>query len=360
MKVIIFGTGAFYRMRREKIESKAEIVAFIDNNTEIQGTYVDGKLVSAPENIHEFVFDAVLPTCVKPYEMKKQLLDLGVDEQKIWYWERFKGEMYHGTFQPYCGNYNIGHSQKRILIISTDLDYVGGPIATVYAARALQDKSYHVTLAASDGNQEFIREVTGMGINIMICPALPYLYREELSFIQQFDVVLVNVFSMIMCAYEISKIKPVMWWIHECKESCQNTFCQFNEYMHLEMLSKVQIYAVSSVAQKNFNQYFPDRIKDTLACGIPDMKSGDASENKKDGLIFAVIGFVCEIKAQDIFIRAAKLINAEDKKNVQFWIIGFIGSDPYSNKIKELASNDVSFKIWGDCQEVKSMKDTER
>lgn len=60
-----------------------------------------------------------------------------------------------------------------------------------------------------------------------------------------------------------------------------------------------------------------------------------------------MIGLVCFKKAQDIFIKAVELLDDREKRNVQFWIIGFIGDDEYSNQVKELASKDTAIKIVG-------------
>lgn len=341
MRVVVFGAGAYYRERRETLESNAEIVAFLDNNTEIQGTYIDGKVVAAPESFRRFAFDAVLLMSMKAGEMKGQLLALGMDGERIWYWDRFLGEISHGTFRLYCGN------QKKVLVISTYLNYNGGTLAAVYAVLALQERGYYVMLAAPGSDGGFLEELKGMGLHILICPALPYLYREELLLIRQFDAVLVNVFQMILCACEISRIRPVLWWIHEPKELYEDILSQFDGYASPEMLSGVTIYAVSNIAQENFNRYFPGRIKDTMPYGIPDTNRAGIARNKKEGLIFAVVGGLCGRKAQDIFIRAAQLLNAEDRRNAQFWMVGSVGTDEYSDEIKALISGDPSFQLWG-------------
>ena len=76
VKVIVFGAGRFYEKRKEKLLSDPDVerVAFIDNNRDIQGTYIDGIPVMAVHQIAALSFDVVLLMSAKTLDMKKQLL----------------------------------------------------------------------------------------------------------------------------------------------------------------------------------------------------------------------------------------------------------------------------------------------
>lgn len=348
MKIIIFGTGRFYQERKEQISKDIEIIAFLDNNPRLQGTCMDGHPVIAPYAAGQLSYDKIVLMSVSEEAMKSQLLELGAEEDNIWYWERLVSEMHHGTFSLYCKDVKtIKNSGKKILIISTALNYDGGTIAAVYAARVLQERGNNVLLAAPGGDKAFINEITDDGIDVVLCPALPYLHREELFLVNQFDVVLVNVFQMLLCAYEISRIKPVMWWIHEPEELYEKTLKRFRKYIDGNERRAIDIYAVSNIAQRNFNAYFPGSIKKTFSYGIPDENEDSALKENTGEMIFAMVGMVCPRKAQDIFIKAIKQLNVQEKRKVQFWIIGFIGTDEYSSQIKEMAAEDESIKIKG-------------
>ena len=65
-------------------------------------------------------------------------------------------------------------------------------------------------------------------------------------------------------------------------------------------------------------------------------------------MVFAIIGGFSPRKAQDIFIEAVKLIDCKIRKGAQFWMIGAIEDDEYSNRIKTEVSKDLSFKILGE------------
>ena len=215
MKIVIFGVGRFYQERKHRIPARFEIVAFLDNNQELQGQDMDGAPIFAPGEILQISYDKIVLMSASEEAMKGQMLELGVDRKDIWYWERFESEVSRGKFRLFCGNTSIENCKKKILIVSAHLNYTGGPLAVVYAAKELQKRGYAVFLTAPSGDEKFIEEMTEGGVNIVLCPALPYAHREELMWIGQFDVVLVNVFPMILSACEISRIKPVLWWIHE-------------------------------------------------------------------------------------------------------------------------------------------------
>lgn len=350
MKIVVFGAGRFYQRRKEEFLSctDVELVAIIDNSQEIQGGDIDGIPVFAVEKIRTLDFDLVVLMSVRAGEMKTQLVQLGVDTKKIWYWERYKSEKEKGTFYFHCGDVTDFSGKKKILIISTVLGYSGGALAAVYAAKALKRQNYHVVLAAPGGNPVFINEIENQGLNIVICPALPYLYREELAFIGQFDAVIVNVFPMILCAAEISKRKPVIWWIHEASDFYNATLLQFSEYAKAEQLEHIDIYGVSRIAQDNFNYYFPNRITKTLAYGIPDELKAMNRKGKEGRIVFAIIGGVTPRKAQDLFLEAINHLGADLKSKTLFWIIGLLGQNSYSSKIKEMASDETSVVFLGE------------
>lgn len=350
MKIVVFGAGRFYQRRKEEFlfSTDDELVAIIDNNQEIHGKEMDGIPVLAVEKIRTLDFDLVVLMSARADDMKTQLVQLGVDTKKIWYWGRYESKKKIEAFCLHCRDTMDFAGRKRILVILQSFGYHGGALTAVYAAKALKQRNYHVVLMASGGNQTFIDEMEKQGLNILICSALPYLYMEERAFIEQFDAVIVNVFPMILCAVEISKQKPVIWWIHEASISYKETLVQFSEYAKTEQMDRMDIYGVSRIAQDNFNYYFPNRITKTLAYGIPDELKDMDRKDKEAPVVFAIIGVVMPLKAQDLFLEAVKHMREELKSKAEFWIIGFLGQDSYSNKIKEMVSNETSAALLGE------------
>ena len=84
MKIVIFGTGAFYRNIKDNIPDSVEITGFLDNNSALWGACVDGVPVYAPEDVFDLAFDRIVLCSVKAPEMEDQLLELGVDRNSIW------------------------------------------------------------------------------------------------------------------------------------------------------------------------------------------------------------------------------------------------------------------------------------
>lgn len=347
MKILIFGSGKYYQKHKRYLTSNADAIAIIDNNIYLYGKYIDNLPIIPPDHIDQFPYDKIILVSIYANEMKKQLLELGIKSEKIWYLEQFKSEIEHGKFKFYCGSNEFSKAGKNILIITTALNYDGGSLAAVYAAIAMQRRGHNVILAAPNGDSAFINETYRENVNIVICPTLPYLHKEELYWIQQFDIVIVNVFQMILSAYEISKIKPVMWWIHEPKNMYDDIIYQFSECAKLNLLSNINILAVSRIPQSNFNLFFPGRIEKTLTYGIPDRNTYDICQNKEI-IVFAIIGGIDPRKAQDIFIYAVNLLEDEVKENIRFWIIGDIGTNNYSNDIRELVSREPAIQIIGE------------
>ena len=48
-KVVIFGTGQFYKHRKSLISNEIETVGFIDNNEDLSGTEIDGVKIYLPQ-----------------------------------------------------------------------------------------------------------------------------------------------------------------------------------------------------------------------------------------------------------------------------------------------------------------------
>lgn len=344
MKIVIFGIGRFYQEHKEEIISSHDIerVAFIDNNPRLHGTFADGLPVFAVERVESLDFDVIILMSIKADEMRAQLIGMGIAAEKIWYWEKFRSKFFlRGVFRFSCGSQPRLSGQKKILIITVDFGYHGGIMAAVYAAAALQERGYYVALAASGGDPAWIEEMKQGkhgGFDILLFAALPYLYQEELAIIGQFDICLCQCFPMILCASEISRIKSVIWWIHESSaEYYEPVINRFSEYAAEKQLEKVSIYAVSRIAQKKFNCYFPDRIRQVMAYGIPDERQNTTGNRKESRLVFAVVGGLMSRKGQDIFLEAVKKLEFHRNADIKFRLIGGIGQNAYSDRIRILA-----------------------
>lgn len=350
MRFVIFGIGQFFKNRKEQLYQLcegAEIVCFIDNNA-IEDMVFEGRKVLKPFRLKDAEYDKILLMSKSDVEMKAQLIALGYSEETIWTWKQFLCEMAHGKYEFFCGNDMNSRKERSVLIVSTDLGYNGGSIAAVYAAKALSDR-YEVLLAAPKGDTKFISEMKEYGINILLCPAIPYLGKEEIYLIKKFDMILVNVFQMLPVVSQVSNLRPTLWWIHEPSDMYKDTLDHFYSFKNRNSFRKVNIKAVSNVPKENFNTYFPNRIRNTLAYGIPDKFVENVNHRAKNRFVFAVIGGVVPRKAQDVFIKAIDLIHKEiqTRGNIEYWMIGGMAENAYCNRIQEMSKKNEQIKWKG-------------
>lgn len=348
MKLVVFGTGKLYqRYKSYFLKDNHRIIAFLDNNPDMWGKHMDGVQIYNPIDVMKMDFEMIILMSLKENEMYEQLLKIGIEENKLCFYEQFialenKGKLF------FYGDFPETAAKNKIVILSVALNYNGGTFAAIYAAMALQRKGYDVLLAAPDVNPVLKEEILQQGIRIAICPSLPYIQAEDIPWINECCAVIVNVFQMLQCACEVSKVKPVLWWIHEPKDLFPSIIAKCKEYAAVEKMMHIKIYAVAQIPKNNFNFYFGDVIKDTLAYGIPDVSLGKNKITVKEKIIFAIIGLVCERKAQINFVEAVKKLCDVDRKRAEFWIVGMIGDNEYSNTIRAMAAQCPDIKILGE------------
>lgn len=369
MRIVVFGTGTYYKRDRDKFGKESELVAFLDNNADLQGQILDGIPIYAPEEIYKIEYDVIVLMAIQAPYMKKQLLELGISEERILYFPQYYRQVCYGKFF-YCGNldalstFGSAANKKKVLVMHTYLSYNGGSMAAVYACKALQKKGYYTVLAAPGGNASFIKEAAKDNVTIAIYPALPYLQEEDLDWIKEFDAVIVNVFHMIQCACEIKKTKPVMWWIHEPGPRYEDVYdsvrYQFSDYAIKGDFDRINICTVSTIAAKNFHGYYPNANVEILPYGIPDEyyvrneKEKDTCIRKK--MVFAIIGQISIQKAQKLFVEAAGRLSESEKSQAEFWIIGRVENNSYGKSVQLLAGEELSIKICGQMSREEMLK----
>lgn len=351
MQIIIWGVGKYYINRKSELVDclsieKINIAAFCDSNIELWGQEIDSIPVIPPNTIQNIQADAVLIMSTYVKEIELQLLELGIGHEKMLFWELFRAKIL-GKRKIYQGKYIKSRSlHKKILIISPALVYAGGQLAAVYAAKALQDRGYGVVLAAPGGEENFIKEMTDQGITILIWPSLPYIYEEDNDWIKQFDIVIVNTFPMLASVRECAVVKPTVWWIHEAMEYYEIEMAKPWNYIEKDSINRLVVYAVSGLAKDNFNTFFHDGVKGILPYGIPDMAPKKSSViSKKTKIIFAIIGEVCDRKAQDVFVEAACQLDRRNR--AEFWIIGKLSDNAFGKKIQKMVSDKSFIRLWG-------------
>lgn len=317
-------------------------MAYLDNDTMSQGTLIDNITIISPSSVKSIQYEYIILMSVFAPAMYEQLIYIGVDKSKILYWGEFNARFLKAQREYFRSNFCSKIYQKKILIVTIPINYDGGTMAAVYAAMCLQSKNYKVEIVAEEGDDKLIHEINDYGIDVIIYDIVPYIRYEY--WIEEYDIIIVNTFPMVRCACELSKNKPVLWWLHEASIAYKTVLKQFYDNISKQSMRQINIYAVSNIAKQNFNFYFPDRVNKILNYGIPDMYNINKI-GKRNKIIFAVIGSVHELKAQDILLKAINELESIEK--TEFWIIGKVGKNPYSCKIMEMAKQNLKVKIKG-------------
>lgn len=353
MKILAFGIGKFYQNKKRVLEDIAgndEIIGFIDNRAK-EILYYEDKAVLHPTEVESVDFDKILLMSVYYKSMREQLLELGINKNKIMFWEEYLSLKSHGKTQFYVRNDDFSN-KKRILLITTRLDYNGGSIAATYAAKAIESLGYHVCIATYEYSEKFLDEVLSNNLNVIVARSLSYPSKEELFWIRNYDAVIVNTFQMIQSACKISQYLPTVWWLHEPSSQYVSIYddirYQYEEYDNLNAMRKIFICAVSERAKRNFEVYYPNRVDKILSYGISDeAKKRQATKNFDSKIVFAIIGGLVKLKAQDVFAEAVKLLPNEKKNKAEFWIIGASANDAYYKIVKRMAENTPQIKLKG-------------
>ena len=349
MKTIVFGVGNYYQEQKGNLNSfgEIEVIAFSDNNEAVWNQKMDGIIVIPPDSIVNFEYDRILVMSIYVCEIYDQLLLLGVTEEKIIIWDCFYKKMLHRNLKM-PETIKEGGRNRKVLIISQALGYDGGAFAAIYAASALRGSGAAVTLMVPGADKRLIEETAKKDLAIVIQPSLPYILEVDREWICRFDDVVVNLLTMVESACEISKICPVHWWIHEASVCYKTIMAQYPSCKHINDALADHIYAVSSIAMRNFNHFFgAGRCKRILSIGIPDMAGTEEKERTcRSSKIVAVIGSVNHLKAQDIFLEAVSLLDYIDE--TEFWVIGKGHDQYYSEKIEKMAADIKSVKMLGE------------
>lgn len=340
MKIVVFGTGIIYKKKVKYLTEETQIVAFLDNNEKLWGTQVDGIKVYSPNDIPLLDYDKILLLSTKDYEMKQQLIEIGVLPEDIWFWrkycsENFKQIKYYNINKEFFFSDNNG-----VLIIATECAYNGGTLEAINTYFALKKLNYEPVLCTPGGDETFLTEMSQQGVRIIVDAAITYPQDKELEWIKKFSIVIVDTLFMIKSAVEISKIKPVMLWIHDPESSYKPVMAEFSECCSENALKRIHIVMLSNIAKRNFQNYMHLEVNKKLVFGIPDkyLKSKKIKD-KTSKMRFALIGYFDRIKGQDILLEAISHLPTEIYDKTEFVIIGNIGQSLYGKQIIEKTKN---------------------
>ena len=261
MAYVLFGTGDYYQRFRHWF-SKRTVLAVLDNDKKKQGTMMDGHPVISPEEVAGLPFDAVVILSFYVTEMKRQLIDLGVDEKKIYHFFDL-----HDLFEAEAPQSIIRAGDSRsVLLLSHDLSLGGPSLALYHAALVLRENGYDITFASMlDGA---LREkLEGQFIPVMVDKRLQISTMRELPWTERYDLVLCNTIHYHTFLSDRNEDIPVIWWLHDSAfyyEGIKSGKLVGIHDRNLKYLS------VGPVPRKAMNRYRPDIEIEDLIYGVSE------------------------------------------------------------------------------------------
>ncbi|MDE6603083.1 MAG: glycosyltransferase family 4 protein [Lachnospiraceae bacterium] len=327
MKFLLFGTGDYYERYRKWFDPK-EVISLLDNAPDKQNTCIDGIKILSPEQGIRLDYDAVVILSFYVKAMKRQLVELGVPEDKIYHFYdlhdliccRCDGQKadYKKTVRYYCGAEKMEKS-RAVLLLSHDLTMGGPALALYHMAQTLRKQGREVVMASMlDGP---LREVlTAEGIPTVVDVNLQVETMQEAGWIQGFYLIVCNTINFHVFLSERNADIPVIWWLHD-----SSFFYDGVNPKRLRSMPRknMKVCAVSPVAREAATRFCKDMQVEDLIYGVADEAGGVRAKNESNGkTCFVTIGYIEERKGQDILAEAICGLPKEIRRKSVFYMVG--------------------------------------
>lgn len=339
MELIVWGTGRLYKKYKGFL-SQFNVVKLCDNNTEKQGTYIDGIEVIAPSYLEEFRFSYVVVMAYSTEEICLQIKALGIPDEKI-----VLESQLCLLRQPQMCVHVLGakisldnwliENRNNILLISHNYSYTGIPVALKNMANVLRKMGYTVLMAAMEGGT-FVQELERQGIDYIDDLAICYRTQYFQKALDKFKVVVIGSFALYNLGMSLENIKPpILWWVHETLEK------YYAGKEKLPQKGNLKFLAGGNRVKRIFNQYYENVKIEKFQYCIPDfsenMKQDFLKQNRNDCMTIAVIGTIDRRKAQDILLEAAIKMPIDKRNKLKIILVGRLDKNDivFVRKIEE-------------------------
>ncbi len=318
MKVILFGTGNYYRQSKAYIDM-TQVICFVDNDPKKTGTMLDGKRIMTPKEADFTNCDYVLVLVMRYQSILEQLSALGVSRDKIKLYPDLddlfevkpcicsEGKQYE--FRQWAAN----RPEKKVMLICHELTRNGVSVVLMHVAQVLKRMGYCPLMSALlEG--ELLEELQENHIDYIPQIHLFYGGRQFADFIGKMEFIIVGTIGIADVVWRIAHIEvPVVWWIHESNDK------DFHDFPLL-VRNNVYYYAGGKRVVECFKKHYPYLPVEKMLYYLPDNR---AETKSRDGIFrIGIIGLIYPRKAQDIFVEAVKKIPAEKKNAISFEIVG--------------------------------------
>lgn len=358
MKIILFGTGEGYELYKPWF-SCHEIIALLDNDEKKIGTFRDGIPILSPKEVIKKNYDAVFVLSIDySDEMREQLAMLGVPIEKIFSYEQIvhglKKEILWQPLTLYCPDnaYSmLMHDNRlRIAFITFDLCLSGGAgLGFLWTITALERYREHCCVHLISRHDGPLRSAyLELGIPVMIDPNLYVKTLDDIAWKDDYDLLFFNTIHFANVFLRNSSNMPMIWWIHDSNMIYRGHAV---EWLDSVPQNNVSVYAVADLAEEAFRHRCPSWKVKHLSYGLVDRVDASKIQKYIEGkIVFAVIGYITERKAQDVFLRAIDLMPNEKRMACEFWIIGR-DTSVFAKKLKKIAESMEDVHFWGEVSE---------
>lgn len=327
MNLIIFGTGKRYESHKHRLDKGIFITALLDNHPRQQA--VDGIPVYLPEQIGALTYDYILLMSRDEAAMKAQLMGLGVEEEKICglgQIERFLVREPLARYGEWDG-FRQGDG-KRVLFFSPGLTSSGAEYMMYLTIKLLKDMG-HVPVVLSKRDGALGKELEGIGVSSYVVENW-FLDNEFVrNLVNWADLIFVNTLQMYGQVYRLLGAgKRILWWLHEYTGLGEIRRDELAAVLASGNAGGVRIYAVSERVRSEVlkacgvdGACTEETGIEILPIGVERMDEVPAADGG-NRMVFAVIGVICSIKGQDVFIRAAAGLPQEYRRQARFLLVG--------------------------------------
>lgn len=326
MKYLIFGTGDYYN-RYKKWFAREDITALLDNAPDKQNTYLDGIQILSPEQGVRLAYDAVVILSFYVKAMKRQLVELGVPEERVYhFYDLHKlicrtGNGPAGAYKKqiqYYGGAETVEKASCTLLLSHDLTLGGPSIALYHMARVLREKGDQVVFASMlDGP---LREtLLAEGIPVVVDVNLQVETMREAEWTSGFQRIVCNTINFHIFLSERDAKIPVLWWLHDSAFFYDGVNPALLRGMERENL---RFCAVGPVPRDAMAKFLPDAEIESLIYGVADEAGSGRKQTGRHKICFVTIGYIEARKGQDILVRAIQKLPEHIRERAEFYLVG--------------------------------------
>lgn len=322
MKFLLFGTGDYYNRYRIWFDRK-DIAALIDNAEEKQGQYIDGIRVIPPKDISRYEYDAVVILSFYVQTMKTQLIDLGVEGNRIYHFFDLHDLIYHPGIRRKINCYGLQDcfESVKFLLLSNDLTLGGPALALYHAAQVLIKRGYQVVYGSMlDGPLRKI--LAGEGIPVIVDENLMIQTMDEAQWVRKYSLIICNTMNFHVFLSERDKRIPVAWWLHDA--------LFFYDGVRQEVMDKLTqdnmaVWSVGPIPERAVKAFRPDFYVEDLIYGVTDQteeESRSREDHTENKIHFIIIGYIEQRKGQDILLEAIKRLEPDIRQKAEFIFVG--------------------------------------